>query len=223
MILFRLFIKKLLSEVAGKPHPCALLIIVTAMFLQASGQANRRQSSQAVTATASQGRIIKVKDTRALIPDAKVFNQDGQQVRLYTDLIKDKVVLLNFFYANCGYVCPMQGEILSRLQARLGARLGTDVFLISISIDPQRDDPRRLREWANLQQVKPGWTLVTSNNAEMRKMIEDFTGNKPGPKEVHASFIFIGNDSTETWTDAEGLTSPEHLISLIDRLAGKGR
>ncbi len=154
-----------------------------------------------------------------LIPDAQVLNQRGEQVRLYTDLIKGKVVLMNFFYTSCTYICQMQGDILSKIQVLLGDRLGKDVFLISISMDPQTDTPNKLRYWSNALNAKPGWTIVSSNAPEMSKMIADFTGDYPGPQEVHSSVIFAGNDRTGEWVAFDGLNGPESLVKMINLLA----
>jgi protein SCO1 len=185
------------------------------LALEARGQAGR----PAPLGVASPGRVIEVAGTRALIPDAKVFDHTGREARLYTDLIKGKVVLLSFFYTSCAYVCPAQGDVLARTQARLGERLGKDVFLISVSIDPAADTPRRLGDWAEAFGVKPGWTLVSGDTPELRAMIEAFTGNRPGPKETHFTPVFIGNDRTGTWAAADGENRPANLVGLLDRVA----
>src|SRR5678815_5926762 len=56
------------------------------------------------------------------IPDAELLNQDGKKIHFYSDLIKDKVVIVSFFFTSCTLICPMQGEKLSKLQAMLGER-----------------------------------------------------------------------------------------------------
>jgi protein SCO1/2 len=135
-------------------------------------------------------------------------------------LIKDKVVLLSFFYTSCTYVCQLQGDNLSKVQSRLGARLGKDIFLISISMDAKTDTPEKLKHWSRAVSARPGWTLVSSSTPEMNKMIEDFTGNNPGPKEVHSSVVFIGNDKTGKRIATDGLTGPEGLVKLLSSLMG---
>jgi protein SCO1 len=170
-------------------------------------------------ATASVGRLIEIDEVKALIPDARVFNQSGEHVHLYSDLIKGKVVLLSFFYTDCTYICNLQGEDFSKLQDELGARLGKEVFLISISMNPAGDTPQKLGSWAKAFGIKPGWTLVSGNTPEINKMIEDFTGNRPGPKEIHSSVVFLGNDRTGEWAATDGLGGTKGLVKLLDRLA----
>jgi cytochrome oxidase Cu insertion factor (SCO1/SenC/PrrC family) len=188
------------------------------LFAVANGQP---ANSQTFTATStSAGRIVEIERARALIPDVKVRTHDGKNVRLYSDLIKNKVVLLSFFYTNCTNICPLQGEVLAKVQAELGPRMPQDVALISISMNPDVDSPRALKHWARSFGVRKGWTLVSSNSAEMRKMIKDFTGNPPGRREAHYSIVFIGNDRSGSWVAANGTNSPAELIKLIKFVAG---
>jgi proline iminopeptidase len=95
-----------------------------------------------------------------------------------------------------------------------------DVALISISMNPDADSPRALKHWARSFGVRKGWTLVSSNSAEMRKMIKDFTGNPPGRREAHYSIVFIGNDRSGSWVAANGTNSPAELIKLIKVVTG---
>ena len=128
---------------------------------------------------------VDVQGVKIKIPDVEVRNQDGQDVRFYSDLIKDKVVVLNFFYANCTYVCARQGKVFSDLQSLLGERLGKSVFLISVSTDPLNDNPQQLKAWGARYKLQPGWTLVTGDEAEMPALHEvdndkAFQAGRPG-------------------------------------------
>lgn len=198
----------------------AFLLVVLFCALSSSGQAQRAKQGtrRELTNSTRRDRLIQIGKSQVLIPDVVVLNEQGKRVRLYTDLIKDKVVLFNFFYTTCSYVCQMQGSDLSEVQARLGKRLGKEVFLISISMDPANDTPERLRHWARALGVKPGWTLVTSTSAEIKTMLKTFTGNDPGPRERHYSVVFIGDDKSGKWISADGLAGPEGLIELINSL-----
>src|SRR5665213_1268842 len=75
--------------------------------------------------------------------DVRLVTQDGHSVRLYSDLLKDKVVVINTFFGTCTGSCPRMASTLSALQERLGDRLGKDVFLLSISVDPENDTPQK--------------------------------------------------------------------------------
>lgn len=150
-------------------------------------------------------------------PDLVVRDHEGRKVRFYSDLIKDKVVVLSFFYTSCTYTCTMQGKTFSRLQALLGERLGKSVVLISVSTDPVKDKPEELKAWAERYGVQPGWTLVTGEKSEMNKLLIPVTGS-PAGAEMHLPVTFVGNDKTGTWTSADGVFAPEELLKVVDYL-----
>jgi cytochrome oxidase Cu insertion factor (SCO1/SenC/PrrC family) len=129
------------------------------------------------------------------------------------------VVLINFFFTSCSFICQMQVRSLAKVQDKLGDHLGKDVFLVSISMDPQIDTPDRLKTWSRNLGIRPGWTLVTSDTQEMKRMIEAFTGNQPGPQEAHDSAVFIGNDRTGQWMATDGLGGTGGLVNLLNSLS----
>jgi protein SCO1/2 len=169
-------------------------------------------------AQTSQEVEVDVQGVKIKIPDVVLRNQEGQDVRFYSDLIKDKVVVLDFFYANCTYVCARQGKVFSELQSLLGERLGKSVFLISVSTDPVKDNPEQLKAWGARYKLKPGWTLVTGDEAEMNKLLVRFTGNKAGGG-MHVPATFIANDTKGLWTSAVGLFAPTDLLKAIDSVS----
>ena len=148
-------------------------------------------------------------------PDLVLLDQEGRKVRFYSDLIKDKVVVLSFFYTSCTYSCTMQGRTFSKLQSLLGERLGKSIFLISVSTDPAKDNPTQLKQWGKRYDVQTGWTLVTGEETKMDKLLIPFTGNPAGGG-MHLPATFIGNDRTGVWTSAAGVFAPEELLKVVD-------
>jgi len=158
---------------------------------------------------------VDVRAAKVNFPDLVLLDQDGRKVRFYSDLIKDKVIVLSFFYTSCTYTCTMQGKVFSKLQSLLGDRLGKSVFLISVTTDPVKDNPQQLKAWAERYKVKPGWTLVTGEVAEMNKLLVQFTGNKAGGG-MHVPSTFIANDRSGSWSSAVGVFAPDHLLKAIN-------
>lgn len=151
------------------------------------------------------------------IPDSWLVDQNGKRLRFYSDLVKGKVVLINFFFTKCNDVCPMQGRSLSKLKDRLGNRLGRDVFFISVSKDPKNDTPERLSKWGKDYGVGSGWTLVTGDEPVIKKLLWDFLGEEMG-QTTHESTIVIGNDKSGVWTSSDGLMFTEDLVKAIDEV-----
>jgi protein SCO1/2 len=155
---------------------------------------------------------------KVAIPDLDLRDQDGRKLRFYSDLIKDKVVVLSFFYTSCSYSCTMQGKTFSKLQSLLGDRLGKSVFLISVTMDPATDDPAQLKSWGKRYDVQDGWTLVTGKEAELNKLLLPLTGTRAGGG-MHLASTFIGNDKTGVWTSAAGVFDPEVLLNAVDSVS----
>src|SRR5439155_106099 len=82
---------------------------------------------------------------------------EGKTVRFYDDLIRGRIVTVNFMYARCQNICPGMTSNLSMVQRALGDRVGRDIFMSSITLKPEEDTPAVLRSYASTHGVKPGW------------------------------------------------------------------
>ncbi|HET6976747.1 MAG TPA: SCO family protein [Pyrinomonadaceae bacterium] len=163
------------------------------------------------------GRIVLTL-TSAEIPDLSLIDQNGNRVKFYSDLIKGKVVLVHGFFTRCNAFCPMQARALVKLKNRLGARLGRDVFIVSVSKDPLADTPEKMRDWGKDYGVGAGWTLLTGPEADVRKVLLDVVTEDLGT-DLHESLIVIGNDRSGVWTTTDGLQSTERIVKMIDEVA----
>jgi len=151
------------------------------------------------------------------IPDAQVFDQDGRQLNFYKDLIKGKTVAINFIFTTCTTICPPLTATFRRVQQETAAR-GMDVQLISVSVDPTTDTPERLRDYAAKFKAGPGWTFVTGDKAMVDSVLAAL-GAAVSNKNDHTPMILIGNDVSDYWTRAYGLTSPTKIVEIIDGAA----
>src|SRR5678815_2101680 len=106
--------------------------------------------------------------------DVELIDQDGQKVRFYSDILKNKIVAINTFFTTCTNICPPMNRNFEKMQDALGDRLGKDVFLISISVDPETDTPTRLKEYGRRFHARPGWIclLYTSDAADERSSVD---------------------------------------------------
>lgn len=155
------------------------------------------------------------------IPDVDVLDQDGNALHFYTDLIKDKVVAINFIFTNCTTICPPLAATFARLQKEMGDKVGKDVHLISISVDPLTDTPERLKAWGAKFKAGPGWTFVTGEKQEMDKLLNAL-GAAVSKREDHTPALIIGNDSKRVWTRTYGLAKINQIMTVIENVkAGK--
>jgi protein SCO1 len=101
-------------------------------------------------------------------PNVALTTQDGQRVRFYDDLLKGKSVAIDLIYTDCKDECPLETARLAQVQKLLGDRIGKDLFMYSITIDPKHDTPEVLKDYADKFHVGPGWTFLTGNEGDIR-------------------------------------------------------
>lgn len=159
--------------------------------------------------------------TQSRIPDVNCVDQDGKKLRFNTDLVKGKVVVINFIYTSCTFLCTRIGESTARLQSALGDRVGRDVHIISVSTDPVTDTPKKLKAWAARLKAKDGWTLVTGEKEEMDRLLKVLTGDASGIK-THSPLLLIGNEPKNIWAESYSFENPLKLIQQIDRVSSAG-
>lgn len=151
---------------------------------------------------------------RMVIPDVVLLNQDGEEVRFYSDLVKDRVVAINTIFTTCTTICPPMGANFSRLGNLMGEKVGRDFILISISVDPVTDTPQRLKAWSEKFKAGPGWTLLTGPKSDVDRLLKAlkvFTADKWD----HAPILLVGNEAAGDWTRAYGLAPPGKLAEII--------
>ncbi|MDF9621117.1 SCO family protein, partial [Pseudomonas entomophila] len=153
-------------------------------------------------------------------PNIPLLTQNGQQVHFYDDLIKGKVVAINFIFTGCGDACPVETARLRQVQKLLGERVGQDIFFYSISIDPYNDTPTTLKRYAEKFAIGPGWMLLTGEAADIEQLRRSLglyiEGLENGRSKDHNLSLIIGNQATGRWMKASPFESP---YILADRLA----
>ena len=154
-------------------------------------------------------------------PNVELVNQDGKTVRFYDDLIKGKVVAISFIYTHCGDSCPAETASLRQVQKLLGDRVGKDIFFYSISIDPEHDTPKVLKEYAEKFKVGPGWSFLTGSKADvtlLRKTLGLFRDSVEASKlSEHNTSIMIGNENTGQWVKRSPFDEPKILAWQLGR------
>ncbi len=147
--------------------------------------------------------------------DVVLLNQNGERMRFYSDLLQNKVVIIDSFFATCQGSCLPMNRNLEKLQEALGDHVGKDVFIISISVDPGVDTPASLKEYAKKLHARPGWYFLTGDKQNV-----DFALNKLGQyvndKQDHLNIFIIGNERTGLWKKAFGLARSDELVKVVE-------
>jgi len=173
-------------------------------------------AADAVVSQASSDEVSKMN-----IPDLELLDQNGRKIHFYTDLVKGQTVAINFIFTTCTTICPPLGATFARVQKELGDKVGRDVRLISISVDPATDTPERLKTWGAKFHAGAGWTFVTGNKPEVDELLRAL-GASSARREDHTPTVLIGNDASGHWTRTYGLAKASQLVQIInDAMAGK--
>ena len=147
--------------------------------------------------------------------DVELLNQDGPKLRFYSDVLKNKVVIINTFFTTCTSVCPPLNRNFEKLQEALGDRLGKDAFLVSITVDPETDTPTRLKEYGRRFHARDGWIFLTGKKENVDWALYKI-GQYVEKKDDHTTIIIIGNESKGLWKKAVGLAKPDELMKIIE-------
>lgn len=164
--------------------------------------------------------VTRSPDAQALdgyFPDVALRADDGSTLRFYTDCLRGKVVLLNFIFTRCGSYCPRATDNLVRVQRKLGDRAGRDVFLYSLTVDPENDSPEVLRAFAQKHGVGPDWRFLTGAPADLDKIRERF-GSFEKVKMNHTGLLIIGDEQAGRWISIPAIADPDEIVAAIDRL-----
>jgi len=149
-------------------------------------------------------------------PNVTLTTHEGDEVHFFDDLIEDKVVAINFIYTRCPDTCPLETAQLVRVQKIMGDRLGKDVFFYSISIDPENDTPRVLKEYR--ERFGANWTFLTGDKndiIELRKKLGLYIAEIQDGSNNHNVSMIIGNQATGRWMKRSPFENPHVLADQI--------
>jgi protein SCO1 len=158
------------------------------------------------------------------LPNVEVVTHEGRKVLFYDDLIRGKVVLINFFFADCGDLCPPMTANLLQVQDLLGDRLGKDIFIYSLTLEPEHDSPQVLKRYAEKHGVRPGWTFLTGTPETMEMLRRTLGFIHPDPaadavRSNHTGILLYGNDSLNRWSGCSASTEASEIVRFISWLA----
>lgn len=163
---------------------------------------------------------VRPSGNRKFFPNVPLITHEGKVVRFYDDLIKNKTVLINFMYARCGDICPGMTANLKLVHKEFGDRVGKDIFMYSISLEPEHDTPEVLKAYAELFHVKPGWTFLTGkkSNIELLRKELGFSFSDPNrdkDKTQHIGVVKYGIEPLQRWGTCPALGDPKFIAEYV--------
>ena len=154
------------------------------------------------------------------LPDVVMVTQDGDQVNLAADIVADRIVVVDFVYTTCTTVCPVLSAIFTQVQHKLGDRLGDDVIMVSISVDPLRDTPARMKSYASNLGAGDGWVWLTGQKQTVTKVLEEFGAYTPN-FEDHPSMILVGDGKSGQWARYLGFPAADQIVEKVNEFSAE--
>jgi protein SCO1/2 len=152
--------------------------------------------------------------------NAILQTHEGKKVRFYDDLLKEKFVVINMMYASCTGICPANTANMKAVQEALGDRVGKDIFMYSLSLRPEFDTPQVLNDYVRKFDIKPGWTFLTGQRADMeviRRKLGFYDSDPVLDADIsqHTGMIRIGKVAAERWCMVPAMSSTRQIVSTI--------
>ena len=153
-------------------------------------------------------------------PNVVLTTHEGKKVRFYDDLLKDKIVILNFMYVKCKGICMPITMNLVKVQRLLGDRVGRDIFFYSITLKPEEDTPKALKEYAMMHRVGPGWLFLTGDPKDCEMLRRKLGFVDPNPQvdadtTRHIGNIRYGNEPLQMWAACPAQANAEWVAKSI--------
>jgi len=164
----------------------------------------------------------EVERARGYFSNLELINQDGETVRFFDDVLKDKVVVISFIFTNCQGACPLITHKLTQVRDRIEGLIGDPVHFVSLSIDPARDTPAAMKEFATTHQADhAGWTFLTGDAGNLDNIIKRL-GQYTTDIEAHSTMLLAGNVNQAHWIKIQPHEQPPQIAEKIRLLAEDG-
>lgn len=155
---------------------------------------------------------------RKFFTDVEVVDQNGKQQRFYSDVLKGRVVLLNFIFTNCESACPMLAQKLKQTRSLMVESIRDDVWFVSISIDPERDTPEAMKAFAKKHNIDESrWIFLTGDKQKLNSLVKRLGQHTPDI-EAHSTLMLAGNTRTRHWSRVMPMVPPDGIAAQMRAL-----
>jgi protein SCO1/2 len=157
---------------------------------------------------------------RDYFPNHTLTAHNGEQLQFFDDIIKDKVVAINFIFTGCSDICPMETARLVSVFNLLEDRVGKDVFFYSITIDPENDTVDVLNKYVKQYGIDgTRWKFLTGDKRDIDEIRQAFglysTPAEEADLSNHNINLMIGNQATGQWVRRSPFENPYILANQL--------
>ena len=198
---------------AGLPALVLALGMLAAGPLAAHSDEDHGAAEPAPESAPDEKRTVRLEP----LPDLTLVDRSGEELRFVSEVLGEHIVVMDFIYTSCTTACPVLTAILKQVKSRLGERVGADVAIVSLTVDPVTDTPERLGRYADEHGAGEHWRFLTGPKAEVDRLLEGLGAYTPD-FEDHPVSIMVGDARRNVWYRFFGFTSPSNVLRAVDKL-----
>ena len=157
----------------------------------------------------------KIMSADVTISDAPMLDQTGAERHMASDVVGDRIVVVDFIYTSCTTICPVTTALLAQARSKMTDIDQETVAFVSMSIDSNTDTPARLADFA--ARADADWTFLTGDKRVMDAALTDMDAYATNPED-HAPMIIIGDASTGEFKRIFGLPNPQMIEDQVRML-----
>ncbi|HZR10659.1 MAG TPA: SCO family protein [Myxococcales bacterium] len=142
------------------------------------------------------------------LPAFSLVAEDGKP--FHKDDLLGRVWIADFVFTSCADACPrLQGKMKSLQDRLVPLEQGGNIGLLSISVDPERDTPEKLKQYGQIFGARPGlWRSLTGDQTEVERTVV---------KGFHTAMAKVPRENADPHLEAFEIMHGERLV-LVDRL-----
>src|SRR5712692_768332 len=168
----------------------------------------------------TQSSLARQRIQRLHLPNVPLITHEGKRVLFYDDLVKDKIVTLNFFFAKCDEICPTVTANLAKVQKLLGNDVGRKLFMYSFTLKQEEDAVGVIKHYREMFGAGPGWTFLTGKPENIEAVRKGIGFKYPDPaidndKTQHIGNVRYGNEPLMLWAACPGMAHVEFVAESI--------
>ena len=161
------------------------------------------------------------RNPRDYFGESELVTQDGRKLRFYSDVLKDRVVVVNVMYTSCKDACPLITAALNQVREQLGDLFGSRVFFVSISSDPEHDTPRALKKFAQAQHADvKGWTFLTGSKEDVNRVLGKLGQLSQSPED-HSTLLLVMDVDGKRMRKMLANVPPTLIAEHVKRIASQ--
>ena len=189
------------------PNLLARSAALAAMFIIAS--------APVAAGNAPEDKAASEAKARDYFSNVELVDQDGRSLKFYDEVLKDNIVVISFIFTNCQSACPLMTRNLTMIRDMLREDERRAIQFVSISIDPLRDTPAAMKEFAQKHEADNGGWLWLTGLPDDVNFVTQRLGSYTDDPEAHTTTLLAANVPNAHWTKIEPTVPPNGVVARL--------